>query len=212
MFLKRLEIIGFKSFAERIEVDFVPGVTAVVGPNGSGKSNITDAIRWVLGEQSAKSLRGAKMEDIIFAGSDTRRAVNVAEVTLTLNNEDQRLPIEYNEVSVTRRVSRSGDSDFYINKQSCRLKDIIDLFMDSGLGREAFSIISQGKVEEILSSKAEERRTIFEEAAGVLKYKQRKKKSEYKLAETQENLNRVEDILHEIESQLGPLEEQKNTA
>lgn len=176
MFLKRLEIVGFKSFAERVSVDFVPGVTSVVGPNGSGKSNITDAIRWVLGEQSAKSLRGAKMEDIIFAGSDTRRAVNVAEVTLTLNNEDQRLPIEYNEVSVTRRVSRLGDSDFFINKQSCRLKDIVDLFMDSGMGREAFSIISQGKVEEILSSKSEERRGVFEEAAGVLKYKLRKRK------------------------------------
>ncbi|MDZ5606488.1 chromosome segregation protein SMC [Bacillus pseudomycoides] len=212
MFLKRLEIAGFKSFAERVSVDFVPGVTSVVGPNGSGKSNITDAIRWVLGEQSAKSLRGAKMEDIIFAGSDTRRAVNVAEVTLTLNNEDQRLPIEYNEVSVTRRVSRSGDSDFFINKQSCRLKDIIDLFMDSGMGREAFSIISQGKVEEILSSKSEERRGVFEEAAGVLKYKLRKKKAEGKLAETQENLNRVQDIIHELSSQVEPLEKQASIA
>ncbi|MCF3942462.1 chromosome segregation protein SMC [Oceanobacillus alkalisoli] len=212
MYLKKLESLGFKSFAERISIEFVPGVTAVVGPNGSGKSNITDAIRWVLGEQSVKSLRGSKMEDIIFQGSDTRKALNVAEVTLVLDNKDKALPLDYEEVSVTRRVYRSGESEFYINKQSCRLKDIIDLFMDSGLGREAFSIISQGKVEEILSSKAEERRTIFEEAAGVLKYKQRKKKSEYKLAETQENLNRVEDILHEIESQLGPLEEQKNTA
>ena len=154
MFLKRLDIVGFKSFAERIAVDFVPGVTAVVGPNGSGKSNITDAIRWVLGEQSAKSLRGSKMEDIIFAGSDSRKPLNFAEVTLTLDNEDQSLPIDYNEVSVTRRVFRSGESEFLINKQSCRLKDIIELFMDSGLGREAFSIISQGKVEEILNSKA----------------------------------------------------------
>ncbi|MUK89944.1 chromosome segregation protein SMC [Ornithinibacillus sp. L9] len=212
MFLKRLESVGFKSFAERINVDFVPGVTAVVGPNGSGKSNITDAIRWVLGEQSAKSLRGSKMEDIIFQGSDTRKALNVAEVSLVLDNSDQALPLDYEEVSVTRRVYRSGESEFYINKQSCRLKDIVDLFMDSGLGREAFSIISQGKVEEILSSKAEERRTIFEEAAGVLKYKQRKKKAEYKLAETQENLNRVEDIIHEIEQQIDPLEEQAETA
>ena len=212
MYLKKLDSVGFKSFAERISIEFVPGVTAVVGPNGSGKSNITDAIRWVLGEQSAKSLRGSKMEDIIFQGSDTRKALNVAEVTLVLDNQDKSLPLDYEEVSVTRRVYRSGESEFYINKQSCRLKDIIDLFMDSGLGREAFSIISQGKVEEILSSKAEERRTIFEEAAGVLKYKQRKKKSEYKLAETQENLNRVEDILHELESQLGPLERQKNIA
>ncbi|MED4202613.1 chromosome segregation protein SMC [Neobacillus mesonae] len=212
MFLKRLDIIGFKSFADRISVDFVTGVTAVVGPNGSGKSNITDAIRWVLGEQSAKSLRGSKMEDIIFAGSDTRRPLNFAEVTLTLDNEDQGLAIDYNEVSVTRRVSRSGESEFLINKQPCRLKDIVDLFMDSGLGREAFSIISQGKVEEILNSKAEERRTIFEEAAGVLKYKNRKKKAEGKLSETQENLNRVNDILHELETQVEPLKIQASMA
>src|SRR3954471_17237842 len=210
MFLKRLDIIGFKSFAERIEVDFVPGVTAVVGPNGSGKSNITDAIRWVLGEQSAKSLRGSKMEDIIFAGSDSRKALNFAEVTLTLDNTDQGLGLDFNEVSVTRRVSRSGDSDFFINKQSCRLKDIVDLFMDSGLGREAFSIISQGKVEEVLSSKSDERRKIFEEAAGVLKYKTRKRKAELRLLETQENLNRVVDILHEIEGQLEPLQIQSS--
>jgi len=212
MFLKRLDIVGFKSFAERIAVDFVPGVTAVVGPNGSGKSNITDGIRWVLGEQSAKSLRGSKMEDIIFAGSDSRKALNVAEVTLTLDNEDQFLPIDYHEVSITRRVYRSGESEFLINKQACRLKDIVDLLMDSGLGREAFSIISQGKVEEILSSKAEERRSIFDEAAGVLKYKTRKKKAEYKLAETQENLNRVNDIIHELESQIEPLQIQSSIA
>ncbi|RDW19458.1 chromosome segregation protein SMC [Oceanobacillus arenosus] len=212
MYLKRIESVGFKSFAERINIEFVPGVTAVVGPNGSGKSNIIDAIRWVLGEQSAKALRGTKMEDIIFQGSDTRKALNVAEVTLVLDNQDQKLPLDYEEVSVSRRVFRSGDSEFYINKQSCRLKDIIDLFMDSGLGREAFSIISQGKVEEILSSKPDDRRTIFEEAAGVLKYKQRKKKAEYKLAETQENLNRVEDIIHEIEKQINPLKEQAETA
>ncbi|MEH7345193.1 chromosome segregation protein SMC [Bacillus sp. JJ1532] len=212
MFLKRLDVVGFKSFAERIMVDFVPGVTAVVGPNGSGKSNITDAIRWVLGEQSAKSLRGAKMEDIIFSGSDSRKALNFAEVTLTLDNEDQSLPIEYNEVSVTRRVYRSGESEFLINKQSCRLKDIVDLFMDSGLGREAFSIISQGRVEEILNSKAEDRRTIFEEAAGVLKYKSRKKKAEGKLTETQDNLNRVNDIVYELESQVEPLKIQASIA
>ncbi|RCW70746.1 chromosome segregation protein SMC [Saliterribacillus persicus] len=212
MFLKQLDTMGFKSFAERISVDFVPGVTVVVGPNGSGKSNITDALRWVLGEQSAKSLRGAKMEDIIFQGSDSRKALNIAEVTITLDNTDHRLPIDYEEVSVTRRAYRSGESEFLINKQPCRLKDITDLFLDSGLGREAFSIISQGKVEEILSSKSEERRTIFEEAAGVLKYKNRKKKAEYKLAETQENLNRVEDIIYEIENQLEPLRDQASTA
>jgi chromosome segregation protein len=212
MYLKRLDVIGFKSFADRIGVDFVRGVTAVVGPNGSGKSNITDAIRWVLGEQSAKSLRGTKMEDIIFAGSDSRKPLNFAEVTLTLDNEEQGLAIDYNEVSVTRRVFRSGESEFFINKQACRLKDIIELFMDSGLGREAFSIISQGKVEEILNSKAEDRRTIFEEAAGVLKYKNRKKKAEVKLVETQENLNRVYDILHELESQVEPLKIQASIA
>lgn len=212
MFLKRLDVVGFKSFAERISMDFVPGVTAVVGPNGSGKSNITDAIRWVLGEQSAKSLRGAKMEDIIFSGSDSRKSLNFAEVTLTLDNETNSLPIDFHEVSVTRRVYRSGESEFFINNQNCRLKDIVDLFMDSGLGKEAFSIISQGKVEEILSSKAEDRRVIFEEAAGVLKYKNRKKKAEHKLFETQENLNRVTDILYELEGQVEPLKIQSSIA
>ncbi|AKO93868.1 chromosome segregation protein SMC [Priestia filamentosa] len=212
MFLKRLDVAGFKSFADKISVDFVQGMTAVVGPNGSGKSNITDSIRWVLGEQSARSLRGAKMEDVIFAGSDTRKALNVAEVTLTLENSEQFLPIDYHEVSITRRVFRSGESEFFINNQHCRLKDIIDLFMDSGLGRESFSIIGQGRVEEVLSSKSDERRKIFEEAAGVLKYKLRKKKAELKLVETQDNLNRVSDILYEIESGLEPLKIQASMA
>lgn len=212
MFLKRLEIMGFKSFADRIGIDFVPGVTAVVGPNGSGKSNVTDAIRWVLGEQSAKSLRGAKMEDVIFAGSDSRKPLNFAEVTLILDNADGRVPLDYSEVSVTRRVFRSGESAYLLNKQNCRLKDITDLFMDSGLGKEAFSIISQGRVDEILNSKAEERRSIFEEAAGVLKYKQRKKKAEVKLNETDENLNRVLDILHELDGRMEPLQIQASTA
>ena len=212
MFLKRLDIVGFKSFADRTSIDFVHGVTAVVGPNGSGKSNISDGIRWVLGEQSAKSLRGSKMEDIIFAGSDSRSPLNFAELTLTLNNEDQHLSIDYNEVSITRRVYRSGESEYLINKQTCRLKDIVELFMDSGLGREAYSIIGQGKIEEILSSKSEERRVIFEEAAGVLKYKTRKQKAERKLAETQENLYRVEDILHELENQVEPLKMQASIA
>lgn len=205
MFLKRLEVKGFKSFAEPILIDFVPGVTAVVGPNGSGKSNIADAIRWVLGEQSAKSLRGAKMEDIIFAGSDSRKAVNVAEVSLILDNEDEHLAIDYSEVSVTRRLYRSGESEYLLNRMPCRLKDIVDLFLDSGLGREAYSIIGQGKIEEILSSKAEDRRTIFEEAAGVLKYKTRKQKAEKRLNQTEENLLRVADILNELEGQVEPL-------
>ncbi|HLQ95327.1 MAG TPA: chromosome segregation protein SMC [Pseudogracilibacillus sp.] len=212
MFLKQLDTVGFKSFAERAKVDFVSGVTAVVGPNGSGKSNIIDAVRWVLGEQSAKSLRGQKMEDIIFQGSETRNPLNYAEVALTMNNQQGQLPIEYDEVNVTRRVYRSGESEFYINKKSCRLKDIIDLFMDTGLGRESFSIIGQGRIDDILSSKAEDRRAIFEEAAGVLKYKQRKYKAEYKLTETTENLDRVEDIIHEIEGQIEPLREQAKKA
>lgn len=212
MFLKRLEVIGFKSFADRIGIDFVPGVTAVVGPNGSGKSNVTDAIRWVLGEQSAKSLRGAKMEDVIFAGSESRKPLNFAEVTLILDNADERLPLDYNEISVTRRVFRSGDSEYLLNKQSCRLKDITDLFMDSGLGKEAFSIISQGRVDEILNSRPEDRRSIFEEAAGVLKYKLRKKKAEHKLFETDDNLHRVLDILHELDGRLEPLHMQASAA
>ncbi|MCM3759417.1 chromosome segregation protein SMC [Alkalihalobacillus oceani] len=212
MFLKRLEVAGFKSFAEQVNIEFVSGVTAVVGPNGSGKSNISDSIRWVLGEQSAKSLRGSKMEDIIFAGSDSRKPLNYAEVSLVLDNEDQHLAIDYSEVSVTRRVYRSGDSEYFINKQACRLKDIVDLFLDSGLGREAYSIIGQGKVEEILSSKPADRRVIFEEAAGVLKYKTRKEKAEKRLAETQENLWRVEDILHELEGQVEPLQIQASIA
>ncbi len=212
MFLKRLEVMGFKSFADRIGIDFVPGVTAVVGPNGSGKSNVTDAIRWVLGEQSAKSLRGAKMEDVIFAGSESRKPLNFAEVTLVLDNTDGRAPLDYSEISVTRRVFRSGESAYLLNNQNCRLKDITDLFMDSGLGKEAFSIISQGRVDEILNSKAEERSSIFEEAAGVLKYKQRKKKAEFKLSETDENLNRVLDILHELDGRIEPLQIQASTA
>ncbi|MFS0643525.1 chromosome segregation protein SMC [Siminovitchia sp. 179-K 8D1 HS] len=212
MFLKQLTIFGFKSFAEKVSIDFVPGVTAVVGPNGSGKSNITDALRWVLGEQSAKSLRGGTMEDVIFAGSDSRKPLNIAEVSILLDNESGLLPIHYNEVSVKRCVYRTGESEFFINGTRCRLRDIVDLFTDSGLGREAFSIISQGKVDQILNSKPEERRTIFEEAAGVLKYKQRKLKAEGKLAETEDNLNRVNDILHELDGQLETLKAQAEKA
>ncbi|MGY4689792.1 chromosome segregation protein SMC [Salibacterium sp. K-3] len=212
MFLKRIEIKGFKSFAEAMNIEFVPGVNAVVGPNGSGKSNVSDGIRWVLGEQSARSLRGAKMEDIIFAGSDTRKPLNAAEVTLVLENNDQYLDLDYHEVSVTRKLYRTGDSEYLINRQPCRRKDIVELFMDSGMGKEAFSIIGQGRVEEVLSSKPEERRAIFEEAAGVSKYKQRKNQAEKKLTETEDNLNRVEDILHELEGQVEPLKEQASMA
>ena len=204
--------MGFKSFAERISVDFVPGVTAVVGPNGSGKSNITDAIRWVLGEQSAKSLRGAKMEDVIFAGSDSRKPLNFAEVTLILDNTKGLFPLDYTEISVSRRVFRSGESAYLLNGQQCRLKDINDVFMDSGLGKEAFSIISQGRVDEILNSRPEDRRSIFDEAAGVLKYKTRKKKAEHKLFETEDNLDRVLDILKELDSRILPLQKSAEIA
>ncbi|MBM7578467.1 chromosome segregation protein SMC [Jeotgalibacillus terrae] len=212
MYVKQLEILGFKSFAEKVQIDFVPGVTAVVGPNGSGKSNITEAIRWVLGEQSAKSLRGGKMEDVIFSGSDSRKKLNVAEVSLVLDNTDGTLPLDYAEISVTRRVYRSGDSEYLLNGVSCRLKDITELFIDSGLGKEAFSIIGQGRVDQILNSKPEDRRLILEEAAGVLKYKNRRKKADQRLGETQDNLFRVQDILHELESQVEPLKQQASLA
>ncbi|AKG34692.1 chromosome segregation protein SMC [Paenibacillus durus] len=212
MFLKRIELAGFKSFADKTEMEFVRGITAVVGPNGSGKSNISDGIRWVLGEQSAKSLRGGKMEDIIFAGSDARKAVNYGEVSLTLDNEDHALPLDFSEVTVTRRVHRSGDSEYMINKQSCRLKDITELFMDTGIGREAYSIIGQGRIEEILSTRSEDRRGIFEEASGIVKYKSRKKDAGRKLDETEQNLLRIHDLISELEDQIGPLKEQSEKA
>ncbi|MFX3635525.1 MAG: chromosome segregation protein SMC [Candidatus Pristimantibacillus sp.] len=212
MFLKRIELAGFKSFADKTEMEFVTGITAVVGPNGSGKSNISDGIRWVLGEQSAKSLRGGKMEDIIFAGSDARKAVNYGEVSLTLDNSDGALPLEYNEVTVTRRVHRSGDSEYMINKQSCRLKDITELFMDTGIGKEAYSIIGQGRIEEILSTRSEDRRGIFEEASGIVKYKSRKREAQKKLEDTENNLLRINDLVTELEDQVGPLREQSEKA
>ncbi|GBF71964.1 chromosome segregation protein SMC [Paenibacillus sp. 598K] len=212
MFLKRIELAGFKSFADRTELEFVPGITAVVGPNGSGKSNISDSIRWVLGEQSAKSLRGGKMEDVIFAGSDARKAVGYGEVSLTLDNTDQALPLEFNEVTVTRRVHRSGDSEYLINKQACRLKDITELFMDTGIGKEAYSIIGQGRIEEILSTRSEDRRGIFEEASGIVKYKSRKREAQKKLDDTEQNLLRIHDLVSELEDQVGPLREQSEKA
>lgn len=212
MFLKRIELAGFKSFADKTELEFVNGITAVVGPNGSGKSNISDGIRWVLGEQSAKSLRGGKMEDIIFAGSDARKAVNYGEVSLTLDNSDGALPLEYNEVTVTRRVHRSGDSEYMINKQPCRLKDITELFMDTGIGKEAYSIIGQGRIEEILSTRSEDRRGIFEEASGIVKYKSRKREAQKKLDETEQNLLRIHDLVTELEDQVEPLRKQSEKA
>ena len=212
MFLKRIELIGFKSFADRTELEFVPGITAVVGPNGSGKSNISDGIRWVLGEQSAKSLRGGNMQDVIFAGSDTRKAVNFSEVTITLDNTDRTLPLDYDEVTVTRRVHRNGESEYLINKQACRLKDITELFMDTGIGKEAYSIIGQGRIEEILSTRAEDRRGIFEEASGIVKYKTRKREAQKKLEDTEQNLVRIHDLIAELEGQLEPLREQSEKA
>lgn len=212
MQLKKIIIKGFKSFPDKTTLEFNEGVTAIVGPNGSGKSNIIEAIRWVMGEQSAKTLRGSRMNDVIFSGTHERKPLNIAEVEIILDNSDEYLDIGYEEVSVLRRISRSGDSTYMINKQECRLKDVVDLFMDSGLGKESFSIISQGQVEAIFNSKPEDRRGIFEEAAGVFKYKVRKQDAEKKLNQTQENLDRVQDIIYELEAQLEPLKKQSDIA
>lgn len=212
LYLKSLEIQGFKSFADKIVLHFNKGQTAVVGPNGSGKSNIADAVRWVLGEQSAKTLRGSKMEDVIFAGTQHRKPVGFAAVTITIDNSDKLLPVDYSEVSVSRRMYRSGESEYYLNKTQCRLKDIQELFMNTGVGREGYSIIGQGRIDEILSNRSDERRLVFEEAAGITKYKARKREAERKLESTKQNLLRINDILIELESQLGPLEQQAQTA
>ncbi|MEI3162343.1 MAG: chromosome segregation protein SMC [Lachnospirales bacterium] len=205
MYLKRLELQGFKSFPDKIKLEFNKGITAVVGPNGSGKSNISDAVRWVLGEKSAKSLRGTKMEDVIFNGTANRKPLSFAEVSLVLDNEDRKLNLDYSEITVTRRVFRSGDSDYLINGSKCRAKDILELFMDTGVGKEGYSIIGQGRIDEILSSKSEDRRQLFEEAAGIVKYRTRCVEASNKLAREQENLVRVNDIIDELEKQVGPL-------
>lgn len=212
MFLKKLEIYGFKSFPDRIEIQFERGITGIVGPNGSGKSNIGDAVRWVLGEQSAKSLRGGKMEDVIFSGTEKRKPLGYCEVALTFDNEDRGLDIDYTEVTIMRRVYRSGEGEYFINKNACRLKDIVELFRDTGSGREGYSVVGQGKVDEILSAKPEDRRQVFEEAAGVMKYKARKEEATRKLDHTQQNMARIEDIVQELEIQIGPLKEQSETA
>ncbi|WP_210618269.1 chromosome segregation protein SMC [Mammaliicoccus lentus] len=208
VYLKSIDAYGFKSFAENTHVEFDNGVTAIVGPNGSGKSNITDAIKWVLGEQSAKSLRGSKMEDIIFNGSKERKKCQYAEVKLTLDNHSRKLNIDEDRITVERRLYRNGDSEYYLNNERTRLKSILDLFLDSGLGKEAFSIISQGKVDEVLNAKPSDRRYLIEEAAGVLKYKKRKKEATTKLEETEQNLNRVEDIVFDLEARVEPLREE----
>lgn len=208
--LRKLESYGFKSFAEKVELDFGMGVTAIVGPNGSGKSNITDAIRWALGEQNIRNLRGMKTEDVIFSGSKTKRSSGVAEVSLVFDNSDGILPLDYQEVVVTRRIFRSGESEFYINKVACRLKDIHHLFFDTGLGKDAMSVISQNKVDQILNSRPEERRAFFEEVAGITKYRNRQKDSIRKLTDTEQNILRVTDILNELEVQCIPLKESAN--
>ena len=212
MYLKRLELQGFKSFADKTILEFMPGITSVIGPNGSGKSNISDSIRWVLGEQSMKSLRGAKSEDIIFAGTQARKSLGFAEVSIVIDNSDGKLPIEYSEVTVTRKIFRSGETGYFINKVPCRLKDVLELFMDTGIGKDGYSIIGQGKIDEILSNKSEDRRHIFEEAAGIVKYRVRKAESEKKLEQSKLNLLRINDILSEIEGNLEPLQIQAETA
>ena len=212
MYLKRLEMQGFKSFADRTVFEFKKGITAVIGPNGSGKSNISDAIRWVLGEQSMKSLRGSKSEDIIFAGTQNRKSLGFAEVNMVIDNEDGSLPLEYSEVTVTRKLYRTGETGYYINKVPCRLKDILELFMDTGIGKDGYSIIGQGRIDEILSNKSEDRRHIFEEAAGIVKYRTRREESEKKLEQTKLNLIRINDILSEIESNIEPLKLQSEKA
>lgn len=212
MYLKEIEIQGFKSFADKTKVIFDQGVTAVVGPNGSGKSNITESLRWALGESSVKSLRGGKMPDVIFAGTESRKPLNYASVVVTLDNNDGFIKDAGQEIRVERHIYRSGDSEYKIDGKKVRLRDIHDLFLDTGLGRDSFSIISQGKVEEIFNSKPEERRAIFEEAAGVLKYKTRRKETESKLQQTQDNLDRLEDIIYELDNQIKPLEKQAENA
>ena len=212
MYLKSIEVQGFKSFANKILFEFHDGITGIVGPNGSGKSNVADAVRWVLGEQSAKQLRGSSMQDVIFAGTQMRKPQGYAYVAITLDNSDHKLPIEYDEVTVARRVYRSGESEYLMNGNNCRLRDVQELFLDTGIGKEGYSIIGQGQNDKILSGKPEERRELFDEAAGIVKYKKRKAAAEKQLEEEKLNLSRITDILSEIEKQLGPLEKQQTAA
>lgn len=212
MKLKALEIQGFKSFPDKTVLTFGEGITAIVGPNGSGKSNTSDAIRWVLGEQSTKSLRGAKMEDVIFNGTEQRKAVGFAEVSLVIDNTSRRLDFDADDVKVTRRYYRSGESEYLLNNATVRLKDVQMLFMDTGLGRDGYSIVGQGRIGDIMSSKSEDRREIFEEAAGIAKYRYRKNEAERRLRSTEDNLLRLRDILRELEERVGPLEQQAEKA
>src|SRR5437879_4790671 len=218
MYLKNLTVLGFKSFAEKTSLNFQPGVTAIVGPNGCGKSNVSDAIRWVLGEQSAKALRGDEMADVIFNGTDGRKPLGMAEVSLTIGGVDEEhlhaagVEMAYNEVAITRRVFRDGISEYFINKTPCRLKDIQHLFMGTGVGRTSYSIMAQGNITQILSSKPEDRRLVFEEAAGITKYKSQKKEALRKLEYTEQNLVRVADLVREVKRQIGSLQRQAGKA
>ncbi len=208
MYLKKMELFGFKSFAEKTELNLSPGITAIIGPNGCGKSNLVDAVRWALGEQSVKSLRGTRMEEIIFSGSEDRKQLNFAEVSLSFAGASEFLNLDYDEITITRRLFRSGDSEYYINKSPCRLKDVTELFLDTGLGKDVYSVIGQGRVDEIINNRPEERREIFEEAAGIFKYKMRKREARRRLDETRENMVRVQDLIFELETQIEPLQSQ----
>ena len=212
MYLKSIEVQGFKSFANKIVFQFHNGITGIVGPNGSGKSNVADAVRWVLGEQRIKQLRGASMQDVIFSGTETRKPLSYAYVAITLDNTDHQLSIDYDEVTVARRIYRSGESEYLINGTVCRLKDVNELFYDTGIGKEGYSIIGQGQIDKILSGKPEERRELFDEAAGIVKFKRRKAAAQSKLENEKQNLIRVNDILSELEKQVGPLEKQSEVA
>ena len=212
MYLKSIEIQGFKSFANKILFEFHNGITGIVGPNGSGKSNVADAVRWVLGEQRAKQLRGGTMQDVIFSGTEIRKPQGFAYVAITLDNSDHRLPISYDQVTVSRRLYRSGESEYRINGSACRLKDIQELFYDTGIGKEGYSIIGQGQIDRILSGRPEERRELFDEAAGIVKFKRRKLIAQRKLMDEEQNLVRVSDILSELEKRVGPLKAQSEAA
>ncbi|MBQ2401411.1 MAG: AAA family ATPase, partial [Lachnospiraceae bacterium] len=212
MYLKSIEVQGFKSFANKIVFEFHNGITGIVGPNGSGKSNVADAVRWVLGEQKVKQLRSSSMQDVIFAGTETRKPQGFAYVAITLDNSDHQLAIDFDEVIVSRRIYRSGESEYMLNGSPCRLKDINELFYDTGIGKEGYSIIGQGQIDKILSGRPEDRRELFDEAAGIVKFKRRKNIAQKKLEDEKQNLIRVSDILSELEKQVGPLEKQAATA
>jgi chromosome segregation protein len=212
VFLKTLEIFGFKSFADKVQIDFTDGVAALLGPNGCGKSNVVDAMKWVLGEQSSKALRAENMHDVLFAGSDSRRPLNVAEVTLTVSNQDEVLPLNLPEVSIRRRLYRSGESEYFINGNVVKLRDVRELFFDTGIGKSAYSIMEQGKIDQLLSTKPEERRYVFEEAAGITRFRMRGQEAGRKLEKTEENMRHVEGILDEVRRSYNSLKAQAEKA